>query len=174
MAAWRLGVAEPWPIRLLGTLVDLAVTVAGALIIALVFGNVVARAGFDVDIAWSNEVVTFLLLWATFLGAAAAARRGAHMRIGELVEATHGRPRAVLEALVLVLVAAVLVLLVRYGWVIVARTWQQETTVLYWPVGLLYAAMPVGAALTLVWVVYDLALIVTGRVRFPRPLGDLA
>jgi TRAP-type C4-dicarboxylate transport system permease small subunit len=159
--------SEPWPLRLLGAAVDAFLVLGGGVIVLLVFGNVLSRFIFSFDVAWSGELVGFLLLWTTFLGGAAAARRGAHMRIGELVETLRGRPRAAVEALGQALVVLVLLLLVWYGGIIVARTWPQETTVLYWPVGLLYASLPVGALLTLVYVLRDLVRFVSalrGRV----------
>jgi TRAP-type C4-dicarboxylate transport system permease small subunit len=149
--------SEPRPLRLLGAAIDACLVLGGGAIVLLVFGNVLSRFMLNFDVAWSGELVGFLLLWTTFLGGAAAARRGAHMRIGELVESLTGRPRALLEALGLGLVVLVLVLLAWYGWIIVERTWPQQTTVLYWPVGLLYASLPVGSLLTLVFVLHDLA-----------------
>lgn len=149
--------SEPFLLRLLGAAVDACLVVGGAAIVLLVFGNVLSRFLLDWDVAWSGELVGFLLLWTTFLGGAAAARRGAHMRIGELVETLKGRPRALLETLGLGLVVVVLLLLAWYGWIIVERTWPQQTTVLYWPVGLLYASLPVSSLLTLVYVLRDLA-----------------
>lgn len=134
----------------------MAITVLGAAVAALVFGNVLSRFVFSFDVAWSGELASFALVWATFLGAAAAARRGAHMRIGEVIEALSGRPRAAAEIAVALVVIAALLLLAGYGAVIAERQWEQLTTVLYWPQGLLYAAMPAGAALTLPFVARDL------------------
>jgi TRAP-type C4-dicarboxylate transport system permease small subunit len=136
--------------------IDVAITVLGAAVAVLVFGNVLSRFVFNFDVAWSGELASFVLVWATFLGAAAATRRGAHMRIGEMLEALAGRPRAVAEIIVALAVIAVLLLLAGYGTVIAERQWAQLTTVLYWPQGLLYAAMPAGAAVTLPFVARDL------------------
>jgi TRAP-type transport system small permease protein len=162
------GQREPLPLRLLGTIIDSCIVLAGAGLVVLVFGNVLSRFALNIDVAWSSELAAFLLVWATFLGGAAATRRGAHMRIGEFAEALSGRPRAAVEVLILLLVAAILLQLAWFGWIIVERTWEQDTTVLYWPVGMLYAAMPVGSLLTLLWVVNDLVGILSGRVRFER------
>ncbi|WP_439577035.1 TRAP transporter small permease [Elioraea sp.] len=137
-------------------MIDAAITVLGAAVAVLVFGNVLSRFVFNFDVAWSGELASFALVWATFLGAAAATRRGAHMRIGEILEALAGRPRAVAEIIVALAVIAVLLLLAGYGTVIAERQWAQLTTVLYWPQGLLYAAMPAGAAVTLPFVLRDL------------------
>ena len=50
-----------------------------------------------------------------------------------------------------VLILVVLLALIYFGCAISAHTWAQTTTVLYWPVGLGYASMPVGMILCLVF-----------------------
>jgi TRAP-type C4-dicarboxylate transport system permease small subunit len=125
---------------------------------------VLSRFVFNWDVAWSGELVTFLLVWGSFVGGTAALVRGAHMRIGEIIESLGGAPRRVLEALCLLAVLALLVMVLWQGIAICQRTWDQETTVLYWPQGLLYAGMPVGAALALPFLLHDLWLLLRGRL----------
>jgi C4-dicarboxylate transporter DctQ subunit len=42
----------------------------------ITFVNVVLRYGFDVGVAWSEELVRYLMIWITFIGIAVAVRRG--------------------------------------------------------------------------------------------------
>ena len=70
---------SPWPIRFLGGLVDWTIVCMGAAMIALVFVNVVTHL-FGRDIAWTTELCELMMVWVTFLGGAAAARRGAARR----------------------------------------------------------------------------------------------
>jgi TRAP-type C4-dicarboxylate transport system permease small subunit len=42
------------------------------------------------------------------------------------------------------------------------HTWRQSTTVLYWPVGLLYASMPAGMALSLMFHLFNSWLVLRG------------
>jgi C4-dicarboxylate transporter DctQ subunit len=46
---------------------------------ALVFVNVVLRYLFNYALSWSDEIITYSLLWLVFLGAGVAARQGAHI-----------------------------------------------------------------------------------------------
>jgi TRAP-type C4-dicarboxylate transport system permease small subunit len=154
----------PRALRLLGLLIDVVLVIACAAMGMLVFFNVLSRFVFNLDVAWSGELVTFCLVWGSFLGGAAAVQRGAHMRVGELIEALPLRARLVLEALVLVATLALLGFVAWYGVAICQRTWGQETTVLYWPQGLLYAGMPVGAALAIPFVLHDLLVLLRGRL----------
>lgn len=142
----------PTLLRLLSGFVDIALFACGALIVSIVFINATLRGTAGFDLAWSLEVTAFMLLWVTFLGCAAATARGAHMRVTEIVsiyvpEKMH-RPLSVIIDLI---IGVLLVTLITQGYNISSHTWAQRTTVLYWPVGLLYASMPVGMLLTLVF-----------------------
>jgi TRAP-type C4-dicarboxylate transport system permease small subunit len=156
----------PWPVRTLGAAVDWAVVAMGATMIVLVFVNVVLHV-FHHDLAWVIELSEFMMVWVTFLGGAAAARRGAHMRITEFVEKLAPDRRRWAEAAIHGVAIGVLVLLVWYGVRLVNAGWTNELTVLGWPMALQYLGLPVGSACTLVFVLHDLWRTVTG----PLPAG---
>jgi TRAP-type C4-dicarboxylate transport system permease small subunit len=163
---------EPTPLRWLGDGVDIAITLLGAALLTVMSANVLARAFLNADIAWNTEFGEFALVWATFLGGAAAARRGAHMCITEFIDKLPTRPRRFVELAIRLAILALLLLLVRAGVTIVDRTMDQQMSVLYWPVGLQYLAMPVGSGLTLVFVAYETWLIARGQ-RDAVPGQDL-
>jgi TRAP-type C4-dicarboxylate transport system permease small subunit len=165
-----LAAGEPRALAVLGQLIDLLVIVGGAAIVVLMFGNVLSRFIFNFDVAWTTELTGFLMIWATFLGGAAAARRGAHMRVGELVGLTRGRTRRIAEILINLAVAAVLLQLVWYGGAIALGNMDQASSVLYYPMGLQYAALPVGAALALVFVARDIAGFARGEPPHDTPI----
>ena len=151
-------------LRLLGLLIDTVLVLLCAVMGLLVFFNVLSRFFLNLDVAWSGELVTFCLVWGSFLGGAAAVQRGAHMRVGELIEALPLRLRLILEALVLVATLALLGFVAWYGIAICQRTWDQDTTVLYWPQGLLYAGMPASAVLSMPFILHDLLALLRGRL----------
>lgn len=160
---YRPRLPEPAPLRVLGDLVDIVLVGLATALVVIMFTNVLARAFLNIDIAWNTEFGEFCLVWATFIGAAAAARRGSHMRISELVEAANPALRRLLEIVTRIGVLILLGLLVWRGMLIVNRTMDQEMSVLYWPVGLQYLAMPVGSALTAIYVAYDISLLIRGE-----------
>lgn len=47
----------------------------------ITFVNVVLRYGFDVGVAWSEELVRYLMIWITFVGVAVAVRRGSSINM---------------------------------------------------------------------------------------------
>ena len=147
----------PRPLKLLSAAIDACLVCGGLFIVGLVFINAFLRGAVGFDLAWSLEVTAFLLLWSTFLGAAAAMARGAHMRVTEI--SAYLVPRAGQRMLALVIdliVLLVLASLIWYGTSIANHSWAQQTTVLYWPVGLLYASMPVGMICALIFHLFNM------------------
>ncbi|MEO5881221.1 MAG: TRAP transporter small permease subunit [Caldimonas sp.] len=162
------GPPAPWPIAWLGRLVDWAVVVIGATMAAMIFSNVIVHNVFHGDIAWTTELGELLMVWVTFLGAAAATRRGAHMVIGELVGRLHGAARRRADAAIQLVVLAVLGLLAWYGVGIVEAGTMSQLTVLGWPMATQYAALPVASVITMVFVLWDLSQIMRGKSNAER------
>ena len=156
--------AAPAPLRALGAAVDWAIVVLGAAIVAVVFVNVVLHQ-LDVDIAWTTEFGELVMVWTTFLGAAAAVRRGSHMAVREVLELLPRGARRAAEAAIQLFVAGVLALLVAKGWIAVQASWGNVLTVLDWPMAVQYLALPVGSAIALVFVLWELAGCFSARSR---------
>jgi len=159
--------AAPAPIRALGAVVDWSIVAIGAMMIVLVFMNVIFHV-IGGDIAWTTEFCEFLMVWVTFLGGAAASRRGLHMTITEFVDKLDVRWRRLADGAIQVLCLAVLGLLAWYGMGIVNAGWGNELTVLHFPMALQYLALPVGAGAMAVFTAWDLVEIVRGRSREQR------
>lgn len=139
-------------IRMLSRFIDLFLVCGGMCVLMLIFANAALRGAAGFDLAWSLEVTAFLLLWLTFLGCAAAEARGAHMRVTEVVSyLVPDKLKPVLEFIINITIAVILISLIYQGFQIAQHTWAQKTTVLYWPVGLLYASLPAGMALTFIF-----------------------
>lgn len=146
----------PPALMILSRIIDYALVLTGTFIVVLVFVNATLRSAAGFDLAWSLEVTAFLLLWSTFLGCAAAVARGAHMRVTEIVE--HLIPRVAqhyLSTLINLVVILMMISLIVTGYSISSHTWAQRTTVLYLPVGFLYASMPAGMLLSLIFHLFN-------------------
>jgi TRAP-type transport system small permease protein len=164
-------VQAPLPIRWASKLVDCAVIAIGAVMIVLVFINVVLHA-FGRDMAWLTELGEFMMVWVTFLGGASASWRGAHMTITEFLDKLSVGRRRWADATIQSLCAAMLVLLFYYGWKITAGSWDNTLTTLEWPMALQYMPLPIGAAFMLLFVLWDLWLILRGVPREQRYSED--
>jgi len=150
-----------------GALVDWTVVLIGATMIVLVFVNVVLHI-FGKDLAAVTESAELLMVWVTFLSGACAARRGAQMTITEFIDKLGGKARERADAAVDLVAIGMLLLLLWYGINLVKVGWGNELTVLQIPMSFQYLGMPVGVFAILVWMVYDLWLILQGKTRAQR------
>jgi TRAP-type C4-dicarboxylate transport system permease small subunit len=157
-------------IRAFGALVDWTTVALGAGIVVLVFTNVVLHQ-IGHDIAWTTELTQLLMVWVTFMGGAAAARRGEHIAITEFVDLLAPRPHQWADAMAQLVAAFVLGLLIWYGIGIAQSAWVDQMSVLGWPMSAEYLGLPVGSAATLVFVLFDLTQIARGLPRAQR-YGD--
>jgi TRAP-type transport system small permease protein len=66
-------------------LLKIAIVLCLALMVVLVFGNVVLRYAFNLGITVSEEVSRFLFVWLTFLGAIVAFREHGHLGVDMVV-----------------------------------------------------------------------------------------
>ncbi|MBK6004820.1 TRAP transporter small permease [Ramlibacter ginsenosidimutans] len=157
----------PLPIRMLGRVVDWAVIGMGAVMVVLVFSNVLLHV-VDRDMAWTTELGEFLMVWVSFFGGAAATQRGGHMAITEFVNKLSPRARLradfVLQAFSLVVVGS----LMFYGWRLVQGNWGNELTVLEWPMAYQYMGMALGSTAMAVFLGFDLVQIARGVPRDER------
>jgi TRAP-type C4-dicarboxylate transport system permease small subunit len=159
--------AAPAPIRALGWLVDWAIVAIGGVMVLLVFLNVIFHITGS-DIAWTTEFCEFLMVWVTFLGGAAASRRGLHMTITEFLDKLGTGGRRVADGVIQAVCLGMLGLLIWYGMGIVNAGWGNELTVLHFPMAIQYLALPVGAAAMAVFTAWDLVQIALGRDRAQR------
>jgi TRAP-type C4-dicarboxylate transport system permease small subunit len=116
-----------------------------AVMIALVFTNVVCRYVLNFSIVWAEELSQYLMVWIAFLGAGLAMREGRHVAVEMLQDLLPARAahatRIVVGALVIVFLVVLTVLGFRFAWF--AR--EQETPVMTIPLAIPYLAVPLGA-----------------------------
>jgi len=152
---------------MIGDVVDWTIVAIGAVMIMLVFSNVVLHV-FGKDMAATTELCELLMVWVTFLGGAAAARRGAHMAITEIIDKLKVGPRRIVDLLIVMITAVVLGQLVWYGWNITQAGWTNQLTVLDIPMSFQYAALPLASLITLLFVLWDGLQILRGRTHEER------
>ncbi|MDO4786994.1 MAG: TRAP transporter small permease [Fretibacterium sp.] len=136
------------------------------LVVLLIFLEVVlevaSRFIFHNPLPWGAEASQTLLVWMTFVGAAAAFLRGEHIGIEMLVERLPRTARKVLIRLNVLIILAFLGYGIRSGCRVVARVWDDVTASLQISAGILYLALPVGFGLM---ALFGLWMLLTGRER---------
>ena len=79
--------------------INLLIALALAVMVVMVFGNVVLRYGFNDSIISSEELSRFLFIWITFLGAIVAMRENAHLGLDSVVRKLGARGKKIAFAL---------------------------------------------------------------------------
>lgn len=113
----------------------------------LVFVAIVSRYVFEHPLAFMNETVVLLTVWVVWLGAAGAVGKGMHVGVDMLLRQLTGRPQALLDLVISIVVFVTLAVLVWVGWSFALNTGLQ-LQVLGVSKTVMWLALPVGAALT--------------------------
>lgn len=129
--------------RLLGRYTRLLDVLAGlclALMVVLVFGNVVARYAFNTGITISEELSRWLFVWLTFMGSIVALREHGHLGTDMFVSRLP--PAGKRACLVLAQVAMLFVswLLLSGSWAQMLINWETEAPVTGASVAIFYAS----------------------------------
>ncbi|MBN2625115.1 MAG: TRAP transporter small permease [Spirochaetales bacterium] len=80
-------------------IVQAVIGVLLALMVAVVFSNVVARYLLNSALAWSEEISRFMLIWLAFLGAVIAYIKGEHLGLDVMVKILPPKGAALLQFL---------------------------------------------------------------------------
>lgn len=142
------GGGSPWE-RVFVSANRWAVVVLLAAMAVLVIANVISRYVFSHSFNWVEELSRYLMIWATFLGAGLALRVGGHIAIDSLPDALPPAAAKWLRVGLVAVMAATLLVVIWLGIDYARFGWEQETPVLGWSFGMVYLAIPVGAALML-------------------------
>ena len=103
---------------------------------------------------WPEPIAILLMMVFTFIGAACAYRAGGHIAVAMITERLPKPLQTLLAWVVDLLMAAVSGFVAWYGTKLCIATWGQSIAELSWlPVGATYASLPLGGALTLLFVI---------------------
>ena len=116
--------------------------------------GVFARYVLGFGAQWPEPIAILLMVVFTFLGAAASYRAGAHIAVAMLTSRLPANLRKSCEVLVDLAMAAICLFVLVYGTKLCLGTMGQTLAELPWlPVGVTYAPLPLGALLTLAFVI---------------------
>lgn len=117
--------------------------------ILLDFANVVGRYIFHRPIFWAEEIVVFEIIWCVMAGAALVVWRSNHLRVEILEMFISKRSVIRLRLALLLMIALVGLVMVGYGtqfvWFILSM--DQRSTAANIPMGIPFAAIPIGFGL---------------------------
>ena len=119
---------------------------------------------------WLQEVTSTFFIYGIFIGAAVATRRNDHLYLTAIAEALHGRARLIVEIIIRLVIFAVALALVYFGYINFLRGFGSFRLPSNTPIASLYAAIPLSGALI---ALFTIEQIINGcRKGFDRPEGD--
>jgi TRAP-type C4-dicarboxylate transport system permease small subunit len=131
--------------KILVALADrLVQAVAVVCMLALIFcvvAGVVSRQ-MNAPLAWTDELAQMFLVWSAIAGWMIALRRRSHIRITMLIDRLPSRARALAEIVIQLGVIVFGLLLLRYGFGLIERTWDVEAISLPVSSAIIYVPLP--------------------------------
>jgi TRAP-type C4-dicarboxylate transport system permease small subunit len=112
---------------------------------------------------WTEELARFLFAWQIFLGAGLAFGRGSHIVVDALLLVLPSGGRRLLAGATDVIVLGFLVVLIWLGIRMVQLTSDTYSTAMRLNMGIVYASLPFGAAISAMYVVIHLINVVRGK-----------
>lgn len=136
-----------------------------AIMALLIMAQIIGR-WFDVVIPSTEDFSGFLLAAASFLAMAYTFRAGGHIRVNLFIRHIHGRPKTILEAIILTVALALASYIAWYSILLVIESYQfEELSQGYIAVPLWIPQLPMAVGLTILVIalIDDLTLILTDQ-----------
>ena len=129
--------------------------------ILLVAANVLLRQ-FSMGIAWTEELIRYLIVWITFIGASICIREGSHISIDFLQEFTKGKFKHYVNVMVNVVCIIFSVLLTYYAYLYLVDIGEknQLSPAMGIPIVYFYSVILISAVLMLIRYIENLVLLV--------------
>jgi TRAP-type C4-dicarboxylate transport system permease small subunit len=147
-------------LRFNDTLYLACIWISGASIFAMsliIPWGIFARYILGTGSQWPEPVSVLLMVVFTFFGAAACYRANAHIAVALFRDMLPPAARVALGVLVDALMILLALFMVAWGLQLADRTWDQSIAEFPWlPVGLTYLPLPLGSAVTILFVVEHL------------------
>ena len=112
--------------------------------------------------AWTEEVARYIFTWQIFLGAALAFGRGSHIVVDAVMAMLGQKASRIFATLSYLASLALMIPLVKFGFAMVELTSNTWATASGVNIGVVYAALPVGAAIGSLYLVLNLVHVVRG------------
>jgi TRAP-type C4-dicarboxylate transport system permease small subunit len=156
--------------RLFGMLM----VVALALMVVMVFGNVVLRYGFNSAISISEELSRWLFVWLTFLGAIVAVRRRLHLGSDLLVSRLPRGGRRLCFVAAHLMMIYMCWLMGRGSWQQTLINWETTSAAMQASVAWFFAAGVLFAVVAGLILIHELWKLLTGRLSDAELVGVTA
>jgi len=143
-------------------LVDVAAAIF-AFCVILAFAGVFCRKVLNNSIIWAEEVIRYSFIWLFFLTMPEVTRYGGHLALDLVPMFTKGKARKILFIFIELLNIVFDAVIIYYGIKVSILNMAQFSPSLRIPYGYVYLALPVGAALMLIFSVRRICLLIMDK-----------
>lgn len=133
--------------------VHIALIALMVVLVVSVFCQITLRF-FNYSIAWTEELSRYSMIWMTFLGAAYAFAKRAHIGMELFVDRTEGLLKQVLIVIAAAVCLVFFVLMVVKGYELSMRVMDQPSAVMQVPMGIVYSVIPISGIILVVNLFY--------------------
>lgn len=136
---------------------------AMAIMLIVIFAQVVSRYFFHYTPEWSEELARFLFVWAVFLGSALIMGEKGHLAVEFLPNLLKGRPAGKILAILINLASYVFIAILFFNGLKMARIMTfQRSPGMNIPMSFIYAVIPLSSILMLLYLIKNTMAIVRG------------
>lgn len=122
--------------------IKLLVVVLAAILVVIVFANVISRYFLNFALAWSDEAARFLFIWVSLLGAVIANAKNEHMKLDILVQKVPEKVGQFILLISNIIILIILGVLFKGGITISIENFSWLSPALEIPYGLVYSIAP--------------------------------
>lgn len=122
-----------------------------AVMVIAFFYQIILRFLFERGNPWSEELTRYAFIWLSMLGSAVATRRSRNMDVDFIVKRMPKTMQIINSLFTKGLIIAFLMVIIVYGFSLVSITFKQLSPGLRVPMAYMYAAVPVGGLLMLLF-----------------------
>ena len=134
-----------------------------ALMVVIVFANVVSRYYLHISLAWSEEIARFMLVWLVFLGSFLAYIHDEHLGLDILVKKFPPLLRKIVAIGANLLVIFALYAVMEGGYLMMMANFDWLSAATEIPQGYIYAIIPISCGLMILQTVLKSYYIIIGK-----------
>jgi TRAP-type C4-dicarboxylate transport system permease small subunit len=138
-----------------------------AIMVAVIFAQVVMRYAFNNSLSWSEELARYLFVWVSWMGISFGQKKGEHITITMLEDKLKGKAKIGLRVIGNILTLAILAVLLIYGVKVTDKIFGMHTVTaaLHIPKWTMYLSVPLSCFLMAARVLKKMILEIKGAVK---------
>lgn len=123
-----------------------------------IFAQVIMRKVFNSSLSWSEELARYCLIWMVFFGISYGVKLQRHIKIDLIYDKVNAKNKRFLRVFSSIVFIIFGLIILFYGQKIAMRLLmlKQSSPALHIPMGLLYAAAPVGLGLSIIRLIQNI------------------